>query len=55
MGSKDRSILLDQRVMGKEAFVQHSSHSTNNPKPRIVAGLLLKEVKKGISCNIHGT
>ena len=54
MGSKDRSILLDQRVMGKKAFVQHSSHSTNNPKPRIVAGLLLKEVKEGISCNIPG-
>lgn len=52
MGSNGRSILLDQRVMGREAFVQHSSHSTNNPKPRIVVGILLKEVKKGMSCNI---
>ena len=52
MGPKSRTLLLDQRVMGKKAFVQHSSHSTNNPKPRVLFGVLIKELKEGMSCNI---
>lgn len=52
MGPKSRTLLLDQRVMGKKAFTQHSSHSTNNPKPRVLFGVLIKELKEGMSCNI---
>ena len=50
MGPKDRTLLVDQRVMGKKAFVQHSAHSTNNPKPRVLFGVLIKELKEGMTC-----